>query len=702
MPKRISQKSQKPATRIAANAVAMDLDLRLGSDEPLAIQMVDQSGKTSPRFSIAAYSGGTFRQWWSADPVVVNLAGMRLPKNHKRLVVLRDHDMARPIGNAVAIRKTDRDLSLDGDCTVPGAEADQFVTSSKNGFPWRASIGAGSTKVAYVKEGETLQANGRIFTGPLTHVVACELREVSVVTMGADDETDSVAATDEEKNAIMKRIRATASGATPPAAIAPPVEAGAPVPVAPVTPPTAPIPATPPVTAAAQPAALAPGVSPDFTAQRDAQAAELTRVGAINAMVNITPAIAAQAIKDGWSVDRTELHVLRASRQNPGPGVLIPSAPEMNGDVFAAAICAAGGLDIGKHFPVQACEVAQKAFRGSIGLKQLLVMAAQQNGWRGDTFLRSNSAVREVLAAGFSSGNLASVLSNAANKFLMDAFNSVEDSWRLIASVNPDVQDFRQYNTYAFCGDLTMKPLGQGGQIQHGTLLDIGYSNQIGTVARMMTITREDIINDNIGILRGGSQRLGRGAALALNLIFWKEFADNATFFAVANNNYLSGATMNMSSAGLAAATIAFRKQVGPDNNPLGVDPRILVVPAELEFITETLLTSTQINTGGASTETQVPNRNIWAGKYQLAVTSYLSNATAVGAANASALAWYLLADPKDMPTIEVGFLRGAIAPTIEDVQPEPDVLGVSLRGFYDLGVKKQVPQGGVKSKGAA
>ena len=695
MAKRTTNPSRRRATRVAANAVALDLDLRLGSDEPLAIQMVEQAGKTTPHFSIAAYSGGTFRQWWSADPVVVNLAGMRLPKTHKRLVVLRDHDMARPIGNATAIRKTDRDLSLDGDCTVPGAEADQFVTASKNGFPWRASIGAGSTQVAYIKDGETLIANGRTFIGPLTHVVACELREVSVVTMGADDETDSVAATDEEKNAIMKRIRATASGATPTAPIAPPVEAAAPVPVTPV----APIPATPPVTAAAQPA---PGAPLDFTAQREAQAAELTRVGTINAMANITPAIAAQAIKDGWSVDRTELHVLRASRQNPGPGVLIPSTPEMNGDVFAAAICAAGGLDIGKHFPVQACEVAQKAFRGSIGLKQLLVMAAQQNGFHGDAFLRSNGAIREVLAAGFSSGNLASVLSNAANKFLMDAFNSVEDSWRLIASINPDVQDFRQYYTYAFCGDLTMKPLGQGGQIQHGTMQDIGYTNQIGTVARMMTITREDIINDNIGILRGGSQRLGRGAALALNLIFWKEFADNVAFFAAANNNYITGATTNMSSAGLAAATLAFRKQIGPDNNPLGVDPRILVVPSELEFITETLLTSTQINTGGASTETQVPNRNIWAGKYQLAVTSYLSNANAVGAANASGLAWYLLADPKDMPTIEVGFLRGAVSPTIEDVQPEPDVLGVSLRGFYDLGIKKQVPQGGVKSKGAA
>ena len=47
MSKRVSSKEQKPTMRIAANAVALGLDLRLGSDELLAIQMVEQSGKTT-------------------------------------------------------------------------------------------------------------------------------------------------------------------------------------------------------------------------------------------------------------------------------------------------------------------------------------------------------------------------------------------------------------------------------------------------------------------------------------------------------------------------------------------------------------------------------------------------------------------------------------------------------------------------------
>ena len=299
---------KRKAKNITAS-IDLDLDLRMGGDEPLAIQMIDgKGGKAVPRISIAAYSGAAIRQWWSADPVVVSLAGITLPAKHNRLVILRDHDMARPLGNATAIRKTDASLELDGDCTVPGDDTEQFVEASKNGFPWRASIGCGSLKVAYIDAGKQLTANGRTFSGPLTHVVSCELREVSVVTMGADDETDSVAATDDEKDQIMKRIRASAdAGKTAPAA-PPAIVAGE----------TA---STDPAAKATPPASGVQAV--DFTAERALRAAEETRVGAIRAIAGITPEICAQAIREGWTQDRAELQVLRASRPQT-PNVHIP------------------------------------------------------------------------------------------------------------------------------------------------------------------------------------------------------------------------------------------------------------------------------------------------------------------------------------------------------------------------------------------
>ena len=680
---------KRKAKNITAS-IDLDLDLRMGGDEPLAIQMIDgKGGKTVPRISIAAYSGAAIRQWWSADPVVVSLAGMTLPAKHNRLVILRDHDMARPLGNATAIRKTDASLELDGDCTVPGDDTEQFVEASKNGFPWRASIGCGSLKVAYIDAGKQLTANGRTFSGPLTHVVSCELREVSVVTMGADDETDSVAATDKQKDEIMKRIRASADAGKPAPAAPPAVVAGETAPTAPAAQ------ATPP----------ASGVQAiDFTAERALRAAEETRVGAIRAIAGITPEICAQAIREGWNQDRAELAVLRAARPQ-APNVHIQGQPQMTGDVLTAALCKSVGIEAFGQRPSdaqsKAVEASDKHFRSGIGLQQLIVMAAQANGYTGSTFLRSGSDIRDALRAAFSTNTMASVLSTAANKMILQAFMAVEQSWRTLAKINANVQDFKQYDTYAFTGNLQFEKIAKDGEIQHGTLADAAYSNKLETYAKMMGITRQDIVNDDVGILSQRAAYLGRGGGLALNVAFWTEFLrSHATFWTSARGNYISGAATNLSSAGLATAHQTFRAQNGADGKPLGLSPRLLVVPSALEITAEELMSSTSLNTGGAATTEKVPNRNVFAGKYEVVASAYLGNA-AINA-TATALQWWLAADPLDLPVIEVGFLRGVTSPMVEEVAMDPHFDGIELRGLFDFGCKQQVYQAAVMSKGAA
>ena len=124
-----------------------------------------------------------------------------------------------------------------------------------------------------------------------------------------------------------------------------------------------------------------------------------------------------------------------------------------------------------------------------------------------------------------------------------------------------------------------------------------------------------------------------------------------------------------------------------------------LLTPPELEVTSAELMTSTLVNTGGAATDRQVPNRNIWAGKFKQATSVYLSNGQIAGG---SATAYYLLAKPEDLPVIEIGFLRGAVAPTIQQVQPDADDLGIVMRGWWDYGVRKQVAQAGIKVTGKA
>ncbi|MEX2171724.1 MAG: hypothetical protein WD851_20565, partial [Pirellulales bacterium] len=96
---------------------------------------------------------------------------------------------------------------------------------------------------------------------------------------------------------------------------------------------------------------------------------------------------------------------------------------------------------------------------------------------------------------------------------------------------------------------------------------------------------------------------------------------------------------------------------------------------------------------------TKAPINNPHQGKYRVEVSRYLANAAYTGN---SAKAWYLLADPNDLPVIEVAILNGQESPTIETAEADFSVLGIQLRGVHDFGCSLQDPKGGIRAKGEA
>jgi len=89
--------------------------------------------------------------------------------------------------------------------------------------------------------------------------------------------------------------------------------------------------------------------------------------------------------------------------------------------------------------------------------------------------------------------------------------------------------------------------------------------------------------------------------------------------------------------------------------------------------------------------DTKYPVANPHQGKFRAEVSRYLANTQYTGA---SAKAWYLLADPKDLPVIEVAFLNGQESPTIETAEADFNRLGVQMRGYHDFGVALQDQSG--------
>lgn len=692
---------------------------------PLEITAI--ASKKGYRVVGQAYGGGKMKLKDWPHPLVVDYAGLTVPPSVPLLINHENHPNAK-IG-AVAAKREGASFLVDGEIIVqdetgPAAKIvapllppDGQPTTGDISRDWQLSIGAAPQRVEFIPAGHSRVINGTSHEGPFFHVKQSVLREISVVAIGADAST-------------WMRLAATFGGAATDAAPTPDggntmpfdawlkahgldgkqfteaqiaelkaaFDAGGAPPAAFVTP--APVaPAVPDV----QATATAPDIQ---AAAQNAVVAERQRVSAIRAACKGFPQIEAQAIDEGWTMDQTNaalVAALQASRpQAPSimqrtkapAGAVIEAAALMSGDIDENAIVASLGE--------QAVDGARKSFRHGIGIQRMILEAAWANGCDIRAFTDDPRAVMRAafdetaIRAGFSSISLPDILSNVANKYLLAGFESVEQVWRAISAIKP-VKDFKTVTSYRLTGDLEYQEVGPDGELKHGGVDEESFSNQAKTYGRMFSVTRVNIINDDLGALTALPRRIGRGGALKLNKVFWTTFLDNATFFTGARKNYASGAGTALDLDSLTAAEQLFLDQTDPDGNPLAITARVLLVPTALKVKAYQYMISTRLN------ETTTANKgkgsdNPHAGKWDVQCSAYLSNALIPGHSSA---AWYLLASPADLPVIETVFLNGNQSPTVESADADFNTLGIQMRGYHDFGVALQDYRGGVKMAGA-
>jgi len=407
--------------------------------------------------------------------------------------------------------------------------------------------------------------------------------------------------------------------------------------------------------------------------------------------------IEAKAISEAWDATRTELEILRANRPQ-APAIHIHDQNVSTQVLEAACVLTAGLEKPEKHCEEKALDLAGKRFRGGIGLQELLLEAAWANGYSGRNFRDSRSVLRFAFNPGveavMSTIDISGILSNVANKFILDGFSSIEKTWRNITAVR-NVNDFKLFTSYRLVGKDQYEIVAPGGELKHGTLGEETYTNKADTYGLQLSVDRRDIINDDLGAITTVPRKLGRGSGLKINDVFWTKYMANSGFFTVGNNNFLSGADTALTIDGLTKAEVAFMDQVDGDGKPIGVMPSIMLVPTSLSAIGSQLFKSLEMRDTTASTK--FPVNNPHQGKFRVEVSRYLGNAQYAGN---SSKAWYLLADPADLPVIEVAFLNGQESPTIETAEADFGVLGIQMRGYHDFGVNLQDPRGGIKSKG--
>ena len=608
-----------------------------------------------PRFKMVAYTGGPMRVAGWRHPVVIDLAGLAVPSQSRPIRF--GHDPLSGVGHTDAIRVEAGQLIATGVISRDTGAAKEVVASSRNGFPWQASVGASVEEFEFIKDNQKATVNGQELTGPVNVVRKATLGEISFVDLGADGRTSaSVAAQQNKERSFMDDDLKTTPASTV--------------------------------------------IAADPTAEQvRAQAlAETSRIAALRKVCGGKHTeIEAQAIRDGWDATRTELEVLRASRPK-APAIHSPDT-SVTGEVLEAACFQSAKLEgVEKVCSAQAMEIAAKRFQGGLGLQELLFEAAIANGYTGRTFRDSRRVLEAAFGRGIEAGmttiDVGSILSNVANKFLLEGFFSVERVWRSICAVR-NVSDFKTVTSYRLVGKDQYEQVAPGGELKHGTLGEETYSNKADTYGLMLAIDRRDIINDDLGAITTVPRKLGRGSGLKINDIFWTAFMNNAAFFTVGNKNFISGADTALGIDGLTKGEVTFMDLVDSDGKPTGVMPSILLVPTALSAVGTQLYKSVEMR--DTTVNVKFPVANPHQGKFRIEVSRYLSNALYTGN---STKAWFLLADPSDLPVIEMAFLNGQEAPTIETSDADFSQLGVRMRGYHDFGVALQDPRGGVKSKG--
>lgn len=674
--------------------------LKFSSSE-CTLELADQGEGKLPSVSMVAYTGAPMNFPLLFDhPVIVDLKGMEIGAKSRPL--LRDHDKGREIGHTTSIEIRAGRLYVEGVVSAESDDARRVVVASKNGFPYQASMGMPflRSNVDFVRAGASVEVNGRRWRGPLYVVGKSKLKEVSVVSLGADDDTQTrIAAMRQEGENMNFEAWLRARDWDPEKLSEKQLE-----------------------TLRAQwqadeggddgnqgggggTAGVIKATSKDVDDSildvRRRHAAEQKRIAEIQAVCKDDAEICARAIDEGWTPTKAELEVLKAGRQTVN-GIARPGRDEpskLNEQTLEAALMGTLGVndtDRTAFYGERTLEAADQ-FRG-IGLQDLAMLACRMSGQ--DLGMTWGDGERWIRAA-FSTASVSNIIENVLNKQALMSYRAEAIQALQICKISR-ASDFKQVSRVQLLGTGKFEKLGAGGELPSGKLSDQKFTNQADTYGQVIFIDRQTMINDDLQMLQDAGMMLGQEGREVINhIVFTLWLANTGNHFHANNSNLLTGAANALDNAGsaLEAATILFRKQkAGPgskaaDKRPINITPRILLVPPELEVTAQILTASNMIGAGA----TDRGDANVWKGRYQVVSAPHLSDSAYSGY---STTAWYLLANPNQLPTIELLALNGRVEPNIERVNPPANQLGVGFRGYIDVGTNFMDPKGAVKVTG--
>lgn len=301
-----------------------------------------------------------------------------------------------------------------------------------------------------------------------------------------------------------------------------------------------------------------------------------------------------------------------------------------------------------------------------------------------------DQVARKVLAS-MSTSDFPNLLANTAGKLLRNAYDVFPSTWQQWCGVR-DVSDFKQVKNIQMGAFDNLALIPEGGEFEFGSFAEEAESNIALTKGKGLKMTRQMIVNDDLGGFNRAARMLGAAAARTVNsdaysvLTTNAALSDSVALFHATHNNLLSAGAITVDNLSKGKAAMRKQKDKG-SKDYLNIQPANLLVPVALEDTAREIITST---TKDGQTNAAKPN----------VLRNFVEVISDPKLDEDSVTAWYLTADPALVELVQAVFLDGQQTPFIDDdVDFMSDALLFKVR--LDYGFAAVDYRAGQKNAGA-
>jgi len=557
-----------------------------------------------------------------------------------------------------------------------------FRRDVAEGIVRKISVGYRVMEYDEIEEEKVKERNGR----RTYRAVDWEPFEISFVTVPADDAAQVRGAQAPETHSCLVRCAAPAQ----PAPSGEQTMTRTATPGAQPATPTPAVPAQPAIPDGAQRAAEpapAPAVSTDAIADQ-ARAAERQRTELVRSLCakhGLERGVEDELLKSNLGEDAIRTSVLEklAERSAATP---IAGQLRVTVDEREKVRAVVSNSILHRAFPAQH-KLMEGAgdFRG-LSLRELMRDVLEREGVR-----TRGMSLNELTTRGFhSTSDFPLILADVANKSMLQGYAAAPRTF-LPFCRQANAPDFKDVHRIQLGEFPKLEKVGQSGEFKSGTISEKEEKYRLATYGKIVSINRQVIINDDLAALTRIPQTYGWAAADLESDTVWGIITANAAMsdavalFHANHGNLQTGAGSALALAGLSAARAAMMKQKALDGKKfIMVTPKYLLVPAALLTTAEQL--TTQITAAASGDVNPFQGKLMPIGEPRLDA--------------ASAIVWYLAADPGQVDTIEYAYLDGEAGPRVEQ-RLGFEVDGLEIKIAMDFGAAAVEHRGLNKSAGA-